>query len=49
MILEKLSHAPNSNNDNVQRKLDEIQNQLSELRSIQTEKKEGDADVQSHY
>ena len=42
-----ISHAPNSNNDNVQRKLEETQNQLFELRSIQTEK-EGDADL-SHY
>ena len=47
IILEKLSHAPNSNNDNVLRKLDEIQSQLTELSSIQTEKV-GDTDVQSH-
>ena len=47
MILEKLSHSPNANNDNLLRKLEEIQSQLTELRSIQTEKKVGDADVQS--
>lgn len=47
MILEKLSHIPSSNNHIVLGKLEEIQNQLTEL-SIQNETKVGDAGKRPH-